>query len=65
MPAWMFDNNHLEVSKVLSVENETGKTEPKVGKPFTGTREHLAKMPPWRGGLTAEEIIREDRDSRP
>ena len=32
--------------------------------PFTGTREHLAKMPPWRGGPTAEEIIREDRDSR-
>ncbi len=36
----------------------------KPGKPFTGTREHLAKMPPWRGGPTAEEIIREDRDSR-
>jgi len=61
----MFDNNHLEVSKVLPAENETGKTKTKVGKPFTGTREHLTKMPPWRGGLTAEEIIREDRDSRP
>jgi prevent-host-death family protein len=36
----------------------------KRGKPFTGTREHLAKMPPWTGGPTAEEIIREDRDSR-
>lgn len=36
----------------------------KRGKPFTGTREHLAKMPPWRGGPTAEEIIREDRDAR-
>ena len=36
----------------------------KRGKPFTGTREHLAKMPPWRGGPTSEEIIREDRDSR-
>jgi prevent-host-death family protein len=36
----------------------------KRGKPFTGTREHLAKMPPWQGGPTAEEIIREDRDSR-
>ena len=35
-----------------------------VGKPFTGTREHLKKMPPWRGGLTAEEIIRADRDAR-
>ncbi len=34
------------------------------GKPFTGTREHLKRMPPWRGGPTAEEIIREDRDSR-
>jgi len=34
------------------------------GKPFTGTREHLAKMPPWTGGPSAEEIIREDRDSR-
>lgn len=34
------------------------------GKPFTGTEAHLAKMPPWRGGPTAEEIIREDRDSR-
>ncbi len=33
--------------------------------PFTGTHEHLAKMPPWRGGPTADEIIREERDSRP
>ena len=33
-------------------------------KPFTGTREHLKRMPPWRGGPTAEEIIREDRDAR-
>jgi prevent-host-death family protein len=33
-------------------------------KVFTGTREHLKKMPPWRGGLTAEETIREDRDGR-
>ncbi len=34
-------------------------------KVFTGTREHLKKMPPWRGGPTAEEIIREERDARP
>lgn len=33
-------------------------------KVFTGTLEHLKKMPPWRGGPTAEEIIREDRDGR-
>ncbi|HEX8296908.1 MAG TPA: type II toxin-antitoxin system prevent-host-death family antitoxin [Chthoniobacteraceae bacterium] len=34
-------------------------------KVFTGTREHLAKMPKWKeGDLTADEIIREDRDSR-
>ena len=33
-------------------------------KVFTGTWEHLKKMPPWRGGPTTEEIIREDRDSR-
>jgi prevent-host-death family protein len=33
-------------------------------KPFGGTREHLAKMPAWKGGPTAEEIVREDRDSR-
>ncbi len=33
-------------------------------KVFTGTWEHLKKMPPWRGGSTAEEIIREDRDGR-
>jgi prevent-host-death family protein len=32
--------------------------------PFTGTREHLKRMPPWRGGPTADEIIREDRDAR-
>jgi hypothetical protein len=60
----MFDNNQQKFSKVGSTENETGKAKPKIGKPFTGTREHLAKMPPWRGGPTAEEIIREDRDSR-
>lgn len=34
------------------------------GKPFTGTWEHLARMPKWKGGPTAEEIIREDRDAR-
>lgn len=33
-------------------------------KVFNGTREHLKKMPPWRGGPTAEEIIREGRDER-
>ena len=33
-------------------------------KVFTGTREHLKKMPPWRGGPTADELIREDRDAR-
>ena len=33
-------------------------------KVFTGTREHLKSMPPWRGGPTAEELIRADRDSR-
>ncbi|MGB8169671.1 MAG: type II toxin-antitoxin system prevent-host-death family antitoxin [Chthoniobacteraceae bacterium] len=33
-------------------------------KVFTGTREHLKSMPPWRGGPTADEIIREDRDGR-
>jgi prevent-host-death family protein len=33
-------------------------------KPFSGTREHLKTMPKWRGGPTAEELIREDRDSR-
>lgn len=31
---------------------------------FPGAAAHLATMPPWRGGPTAEEIIREDRDSR-
>jgi prevent-host-death family protein len=33
-------------------------------KVFTGTWEHLKKMPPWRGGPTAEETVREDRDGR-
>jgi prevent-host-death family protein len=33
-------------------------------KVFTGTWEHLKQMPPWRGGPTAEELIREDRDGR-
>jgi len=33
-------------------------------KVFTGTWTHLKKMPPWRGGPTAEEIIRADRDGR-
>jgi len=33
-------------------------------KPFQGTQEHLKTMPKWRGGPTAEELVREDRDSR-
>ena len=33
-------------------------------EPFSGTTEHLKSMPPWTGGPTADEIIREDRDSR-
>lgn len=33
-------------------------------QPFTGTREHLKAMPKWRGGPTAEELVREDRDGR-
>lgn len=33
-------------------------------KPFSGTREHLKSMPKWKGGPGAEELIRDDRDSR-
>lgn len=33
-------------------------------RPFQGTREHLKAMPKWAGGPTAEELVREDRDSR-
>ena len=34
-------------------------------KPFSGTREHLQTMPKWKeGDLTADEIIRADRDGR-
>ena len=39
-------------------------TRHKPRKVFTGTREHLKTMPPWRGGPTAEELIRADRDGR-
>lgn len=45
-----------------AVLSPAGKREKR--KVFTGTWEHLKKMPPWRGGSTAEEIIREDRDAR-
>jgi prevent-host-death family protein len=37
---------------------------PRTRVPFTGTREHLATMPKWDGGPTADEIIRADRDGR-
>ena len=33
-------------------------------KVFLGSTEHLKTMPPWRGGPTADEIVREDRDGR-
>ena len=33
-------------------------------KVFTGTWEHLARMPKWSGGPTADELIREARDAR-
>ncbi len=34
-------------------------------RPFSGTREHLKTMPKWKkGDLTADEIIRADRDGR-
>ena len=36
----------------------------KVRKVFTGSLDHLATMPAWTGGPTAEEIIRADRDGR-
>jgi len=48
--------------KPKAVLSSVGK--PKARKVFTGTWEHLKSMPPWRGGPTAEEIIREDRDGR-
>lgn len=49
--------------KPKAVLSPVGKRESR--KVFTGTREHLKKMPPWRGGPTAGEIIRAERDSRP
>lgn len=33
-------------------------------KVFLGAAKHLARMPKWSGGPTAEELIREDRDGR-
>ena len=33
-------------------------------KVFTGTWDHLKKMPAWSGGPTAEETVRADRDGR-
>ena len=39
-------------------------TSRKERKVFTGTWEHLARMPKWKGGPTADELIRADRDSR-
>ena len=32
--------------------------------PWRGSMEHLKTMPKWKGGPTAEEIVREDRDAR-
>jgi prevent-host-death family protein len=45
-----------------AVLSPVGKRETR--KVFTGTWAHLKKMPPWRGGPTAEALIREDRDGR-
>jgi len=36
----------------------------KVRKVFPGSLAHLATMPAWTGGPTAEEIVRADRDGR-
>lgn len=36
----------------------------KARKLFPGSLAHLATMPTWTGGPTAEEIIRADRDGR-
>lgn len=33
-------------------------------KVFLGTQAHLATMPKWSGGPTADEIVRADRDGR-
>lgn len=33
-------------------------------KRFPGSAEHLATMPAWQGGATAEDVIRADRDGR-
>lgn len=45
-----------------AVLSPVGKREKR--KVFTGTWEHLKKMPPWRGGQTSEELIRAERDGR-
>ncbi len=31
---------------------------------FGGAKRHLARMPAWKPGLTAEELVRADRDGR-
>jgi prevent-host-death family protein len=33
-------------------------------KVFLGAATHLKSMPKWKGGPTAEELVREDRDGR-
>jgi prevent-host-death family protein len=39
-------------------------TRPSERKVFLGSAEHLKTMPPWKGGPTADEIVRADRDGR-
>lgn len=38
--------------------------DPKRRKVFQGAAAHLATMPKWKGGPTAEELVRQDRDGR-
>jgi prevent-host-death family protein len=45
-------------ARLVPIERETTR------KVFLGAKEHLSKMPPWNGGPTADEIVREDRDAR-
>ncbi len=61
---WVAGGRELTITSDGEPKARLVAVQAKPRKVWQGAAKHLARMPKWTGGPTAEELIREDRDGR-
>jgi len=61
---WVAGGRELTITSDGEPKARLVAVQAKPRKVWQGAAKHLARMPKWTGGPSAEELIREDRDGR-